>query len=184
MSLYICLLRGINVSGMNKIKMDLLRQLFIETGFVGVQTYIQSGNVIFQSEVTETGQLALVISKKIKETFGFTVPVLVLTVAELRNALKNNPFITDLTKDPAFLHLSFLSAVPEKAKIEKVLEKQYFPDDFEWNGNVIYLYCPAGYGNTKFSNAFFENKLGVTATTRNWKTANELLRLVDSDFKV
>ena len=184
MNLFICLLRGINVSGKNKIKMDLLRQLFIETGFGGVQTYIQSGNVIFQSDVTETGQLALVISIKIKEAFGFTVPVLVLTVAELRKALKYNPFITDLTKDPVFLHLTFLSTAPDEAKIEKMLQKQYFPDIFECIENVIYLYCPAGYGNTKLTNTFFENKLNVTATTRNWRTANELLRLVELDFKV
>ena len=184
MNLFICLLRGINVSGKNKIKMDLLRQLFIETGFVGVQTYIQSGNVIFQSNLKNTLEISSLISEKIMEMFGFSVPILVLTVEELRNGLKNNPLITDLTKDYAFFHLTFLSAVPEKANIEKILEKLYFPDEFEWNGNVIYLYCPAGYGNTKLTNTFFENKLSVTATTRNWKTANELMKLVDSNFKV
>ena len=184
MNQFICLLRGINVSGKNKIKMDLLRQLFIETGFVGVQTYIQSGNVIFQSNLKTTLEISSLISEKIMEMFGFSVPILVLTVEELRNALKNNPFIADLTKDQAFLHLTFLSVVPEKTKIGKILEKQYSPDEFEWNGTVIYLYCPAGYGNTRLTNTFFENKLNVIATTRNWKTANELMKLVDSNFKV
>lgn len=184
MSIFITLLRGINVSGKNRIKMDALKQLFIELGFDNVQTYIQSGNVVFQSDVSETLELARGISEKIEKSLGFVVPVLVLTAEELKNALQNNPFIADVTKNPDFLHLTFLLAIPEKAKIEKLFEKQYLPDEFDRNGNILYLYCPTGYGNTKLSNTFLENKLKVTATTRNWKTANELMRLVDSNFKV
>ena len=173
---YISILRGINVGGHKKIKMDALRQLYSSLGYEGVQSYIQSGNVIFNTNNTDTTALASTLSAKIHETFGFEVPVLVLKAQELKNAIDNNPYLNDATKDSTTLHLTFLSALPDEELVEK-LPTDFAPDEFCIIGKVIYIHCPNGYGNTKLTNTFFENKLMLAATCRNLKTCNELVAL-------
>jgi uncharacterized protein (DUF1697 family) len=157
--------------------MEALRQMFAGLGYSDIQTYIQSGNVIFRSESTDTKLLESSISNKILQTFNCNVPVLVLSVDELKSALENNPFKKDFSKDPTFMHLTFLAETPEGHLVEKIPSGNYLPDEFTISGRTVYLYCPNGYGNTKLSNTFFENKLKVKATTRNLRTANELLKL-------
>jgi uncharacterized protein (DUF1697 family) len=173
---YISILRGINVGGHKKIKMDALRQLYSSQAYESVQSYIQSGNVIFRTNETDTKTLASTLSTKIQEAFGFDVPVLVLTAQELKCAIDDNPYLDDSTKDPASLHLTFLSTLPDKALVEK-LPINFTPDEFCIIGKVIYIHCPNGYGNTKLTNTFFENKLKLSATCRNLKTCTELAAL-------
>lgn len=179
MTTYISILRGINVGGYNPIKMDSLRQLYAELGFLDIQHYIQSGNVIFSTESTDTLLLEKTIHDKILSTYGWNVPVVILTAEELRNALENNPFIKESLKDPSFLHLTFLSCLPDIELVQKIQREKYLPDEFFQNGITIYLYCPSGYGRTKLTNGFFENKLNLIATTRNLKTVKELLALAE-----
>ena len=179
MTTYISILRGINVSGQRMIKMDALRKLYMDLKFENVQTYIQSGNVIFQSKETDSKNLEKKIAQEIFKTFSFEVPVIVMDIRELKSVVKNNPFLDDKAKDHAFLHVTFLSAEPEKEKFDKLPKEQYLPDEFELVGKAIYLYCPNGYGNTKLTNSFFESKLKVVSTTRNWKTTNELLNIAE-----
>lgn len=179
MTTYISILRGINVSGHKMIKMEALRQMFEGLGFKNVQTYIQSGNVIFQHKTTETQKLENKISKKVIEQFYFEIPVIVIVIEEFKEIVKNNPFIRDQSKDAAYLHVTFLSALPEKNNIEKIVEGKYNADELSILDKAIYLYCPNGYGNSKLTNRFLENKLKVLATTRNWKTTNELLRMAE-----
>jgi len=177
MQTYISILRGINVSGHKMIKMDALRAMFETLGFKNVKTYIQSGNVVFQTKKTSPQALEKKIAKKIADSFGFEVPVLVIDSAELSHTLKNNPFVNKRKEDSTKLHVTFLSGEPQQAAIEKIKEGNYADDEFIVSGKNIYLFCPNGYGNTKLSNTFFENKLKLTATTRNWKTVNELINL-------
>lgn len=177
MTTYISMLRGINIGGHKKIKMDALRQMYYELGLSEIQSYIQSGNVIFQSAETNTQKLERIISDKIMETFGFEVPALVLTVEELDSALKENPFLADPTKDPGHMHLTFLSGVPDPTILNQIPPDYYAPDKFRQVGKVIYNYCPNGYGNTKLTSNFFETKLKLIASSRNLRTANELLNL-------
>lgn len=184
MTTYISILRGINVSGHRLIKMDVLRHLYADLGFTNVQTYIQSGNVVFQNKETRLQDLEKKIAKKIFEQFGFEVPVLVKEIDELKKIIKNNPFIGDKTKDTSYLHLTFISAQPEKTNFDKIKEVQYQPEEFELLDKTIYLYCPNGYGNSKLTNSFFESKLKVVATTRNWKTTNELLNIAKKLLKM
>jgi uncharacterized protein (DUF1697 family) len=179
MTSYISILRGINVGGNKRIKMDALRQIFVELGCASVQTYIQSGNVVFNSGEADVQTLEKTISAKILETFGFEVPVLVLTASEITAAVSNNPFSTDLAKDPATIHLTFLSHLPDTALLSKIVPTNYLPDEFICLGKVIYIHCPNGYGNTKLTNSFFENKLKLTATCRNLKTSMELAALAN-----
>ena len=179
MTTYISILRGINVSGQKMIKMDALKQMYAELNFKNIHTYIQSGNVVFQNKKAKEPDLEKKISKKILEQFGFEVPVLVRDIEYLKQVLKNNPFAKDKTKDISYLHVTFLSAIPEQTKFDKVKDGQYQEDEFHLSGNVIYLFCPNGYGNSKLSNNFFESKLKVVATTRNWKTTNELVSIAE-----
>ena len=179
MSTYISILRGINVSGQKMIRMEALKQMYNGLGFKNVQTYIQSGNVIFQHKTTETQKLENKISKKIIEQFSFEVPVIVIAFEEFKEIAKNNPFISDQSKDAAYLHVTFLSALPEKNNIEKISEGKYHPEELFILDKAIYLYCPNGYGNAKLTNTFLESKLKVMATTRNWNTTKELLTMAE-----
>ena len=177
MGIYICILRGINVSGHKLIKMDALKKLFEELKFQNVRTYIQSGNVVFESKKVDTKSLENKIEKQILKTFGFEVPVLVKEKDEFKKVIDHNPFLTKRNEDDSKLHVTFLSSEPDTANISKLSDIKFNNDEFVISEKSIYLFCPDGYGNTKLSNNFFENKLKVSATTRNWKTIVELGRM-------
>lgn len=178
MNTFIALLRGINVSGAKTIKMDDLRLTFQKPGFENISTYIQSGNVVFSTTETATSQLAAKISESIKTDFGFEVPVIVLSAEELQTIIRNNP-LNDGTKDTAFLHVTFLSKNPIAFNLSDIEAKKQGNEEINISGKVVYLYCPHGYGKTKLTNTFLESKLKATATTRNWKTCGELLRMAE-----
>ena len=165
------------------IKMDTLKKLYTRSGFADVQTYIQSGNVIFRSKALECSSLESKIAEKIHEEFGYHVPVMVLELEALKKIAKDNPYARDKSKDPSFFHISFLSADPGKASVGKIEVSQYLPDEFFWRGRAIYLFIPGGYGRTKLNNGFFESKFKLTATTRNWKTVNELISIAEEMSK-
>lgn len=175
MSTYIAILRGINVSGKNKILMLDLKAIFESMDFKNVKTYIQSGNVIFDAKSAKN--LSDLIKDKINQKYSFNVPVIIRTVAEIDAILIQNPFLKQKNIELDKLHITFLAEQPTKENLDKINALQFEKDEFKVIGNEVYLHCPNGYGNTKLSNTFFENKLKVTATTRNWKTVNEILKL-------
>ena len=161
------------------IKMDTLRQLYSDLGFENVKTYIQSGNVVFQFKQIDNKKLADRIEKEITKRFEFQVPVLVKEINELKEIVNQNPFLKDTSKDISFLHVTFLSDIPTKENLDKIINGQYQQDEFQIFEKSVYLYCPNSYSNSKLTNSFFESKLKVTATTRNWKTTNELINISD-----
>lgn len=161
------------------IKMTDLLAAFEELNFKNVKTYIQSGNVIFQDKGTDTAALEKKISKKIKERFGFDVPVLVIPKDKLEHVAKNNPFVNKRKEDISKLHVTFLSSEPASDLADKIKNGEYGVDEYIFSGDVVYLFCPDGYGRTKLTNNFFESKLKLTATTRNWKTVNELVKMTE-----
>lgn len=173
------MLRGINVGSHNQVKMDTLRRLYAELGFADATTYIQSGNVVFRAKEEETDSLTDRISHAIKATFGIDVPVIVKTIEELKSIVHDNPFIKDESKDSAYLHVTFLSATPDGEKFRNIQKGDYSGDELALVGETIYLYCPNGYGRTKLTNTFFEARLRLRATTRNWKTTLELLAMAE-----
>jgi len=176
METYISILRGINV-GNKQVNMKELKALFEGLGFERVQTYIQSGNVIFQKEKTSELDLVGQLEKAISSKFGFDVPVIVRDTKEWEKTVNNNPFLKEKDIKTDKLHVTFLSEEPEKSNLDKANSYNYEPDRFIIIGKDVYVYCPNGYGITKINNAFFESKLKVSATTRNWKTVNELYKL-------
>jgi uncharacterized protein (DUF1697 family) len=180
MQTYISILRGINVSGQKKVNMKELKAMYEGLGFQNVVTYIQSGNVLFRFAKENEQALAKKIEDAVKATFGFDVPVLVLTEKELKATIKSNPFLKEKDIQTDKLHVTFLQDKPEAANIKKTEELDFSPDRFVISGKDVFVYCPNGYGNTKINNNFFESKLKVKATTRNWKTVNELQRIAES----
>src|SRR5690349_19631018 len=120
MTTYIAILRGINVGGNRMIKMDALKQLFAELGFKNIQTYIQSGNIVFQGKETDSRKLETKISAAITGKFTFDVPVIVIEYDDFRQIISDNPFLSDKKKDTAYLHVTFLSGEPERENCEKI----------------------------------------------------------------
>lgn len=177
---YISILRGINVSGQRIIKMDALKRLYESLGFENVHSYIQSGNVVFSSKETDPKELEDLISSEIQKTFGFEVPVLVLNLKTLEAIMENNPYAREGEKDVAHVHVTFLADIPADFDLENILEKKQAGEDIAITANAVFLYCPNGYGKTKLHNSFLENKLKVKATTRNWKTTKELLKMAQA----
>jgi uncharacterized protein (DUF1697 family) len=177
MTTYVSILRGINVSGQKLIKMEALRKTYESLGFSNVKTYIQSGNVIFKGDDFNLKELAQKISQQIEKDYRFEVPVVVLSVEKLKHIISGNPFLRDSNKDQSFMHVTFLSSKPDNYDNKTIEEKKQDREEIAYWDNVIYLYCPNGYGKTKLNNNFLEAKLKVNATTRNWKTTNELYRI-------
>ncbi len=173
----ISILRGINVSGHRLIRMEMLRKCFEDMGFHRVTTYVQSGNVVFRAAAGDTRRLEQEISARIAEVFGFEVPVMVLTEEGLGEIIRDNPFVQLPDRDPQFMHVTFLAGPPAEGQLALLREKAQPGEEIFITGRAVYLYCPHGYGRTKLHNSFLESKLKVEATTRNWKTTRELLRM-------
>jgi len=172
---YIALLRGINVGGKRKILMKDLKSLLAEIGFEDVVTYIQSGNVVFNSnENPSTAESQ--IKKIISLNYDFEVPVIVISVSELKNIVENNPFLAE--NEIEKLHVTLLSDIPELKNIE-IAEKSAieYSDKYELLGKNVFICCEGKYHKSKLSNNFFEKKMKVNATTRNWKTISKLWEL-------
>ena len=179
MQTYITILRGINVGGKRMIKMQLLKDLFVTLGYQNITTYIQSGNVVFQTKKADVTKITLDITKAIIKTFGFEVPVIVLEYEALNKIINANKFLKDKIKDNEFFHITFLAEVPTKENVAKINSNDYLPDEFLIFDKAVYLYCPNSYSNSKLTNGFFETKLKVNATTRNWKTTLALNEIAE-----
>jgi len=175
----IAILRGINVGGKRKVLMADLKALFKELGFVDIATYIQSGNVLFRSaEEISNLKLSSQIENAISTKYAFDVPVIVRGEFELEETIANNPFFQENEPDIERLHVTFLSERPLEENRIKAEACHYEPDRFVINGKDVFVFCAGKYHESKLTNNFFEKKLKVTATTRNWKTTLKLLELV------
>jgi uncharacterized protein (DUF1697 family) len=184
MPTWVALLRGINVSGQKPVPMERLRGSFASMGFRGVRTYVQSGNVVFETATNTRDALTRKIEEGISRDFGFYVVVILRTAKELEKIVKTNPFLTEEAIDQAKLHVTFLAAPPNKTALKNLETLPTSPDQFRLIGCEIYLYCPDGYGKTKLSNSAFDKKLSVGATTRNWKTTTVLCEMAVDEKRV
>jgi uncharacterized protein (DUF1697 family) len=178
METYVALLRGINLGSRNRVSMPDLRELFLGLGSEDVETYVQSGNVVFKSPVRGAAKLTAAIEQRIADDLGLDVTVLLRTKKQLAKILDGNPFAKG-AKDPTKVHVTFLAAKPPAARVRGLDPKYGEPDEFRVVGPDVYLQTPGGYGRSKLSNAYFERHLGVAATTRNWKTVTKLAELAE-----
>lgn len=172
MPTFISILRGINVSGQKKIKMADLKNLYEGLGFKNVQTYIQSGNVVFEHREATATDLQQIIFDAIQNHYGFEVPNIILSLQVVETALKKNPF-----KDIDKMYFTFLAETPTKENIEKLYTYSFDEEYYELIDKVVYFHSPNGAGRAKMSNNFFENKLKVMATSRNLNTTRKLLEM-------
>lgn len=178
MQTYIALLRGINVGGHNKIIMADLKRLFQSLGYTNVTTYIQSGNVVFQSKEINTSTIEKSIIETIEKEFGYAIKVLVLRKNDLEITFNSNPFIQDANNyDFKKLCATFLEKTPTKEGILKVQKLAAPEEQLFFIEKTVYLYCPNGFGRTKLSNNNIETKLKIAATSRNWNTITKLVEL-------
>lgn len=180
MNTYIALLRGINAGGQKKILMAELRDLLSKKGLLNVQTYIQSGNVIFQSSAENARNLELKIHNAIKIHFTFEVPILVLTPKRLKQIFDDCPFPEEKKTNSYF---TMLYDVPDKILVDEISELSYTNEEIVITNNCIYFYCSTGYGRAKYSNNFFERKLKTTSTARNYKTMVKLMAMSTENEK-
>lgn len=176
MTTWIALLRGINVSGQKNVPMAELRALHEGLGHADVVTYIQSGNVVFDADATDPPALARSIEEAVSSEFGFEVPVVVRTAAELTAAAAASPH-TAAGVDPRRVAVVFLREVPDAERIAGFDPEAHHPDVGVLAGREVHLWCPSGFGRTKLTNAYLERRLGVVATTRNWRTVQKLADL-------
>jgi uncharacterized protein (DUF1697 family) len=184
MKTYISLLRGVNVSGKNLIKMDSLKSMYARLDFESITTYLQSGNVVFQSKDSNPNAIEKLITKEIFSAFGYDVPVLVLTPEKLTSIIEGNPFLGNRSMDSSFFHVTILNGEIRSEQLIPLKEKLTDGEAIACRDSILYLYCPNGYGKTKLTNSFIEQKLNVKATTRNWKTTITLGNLLDSSIKI
>ena len=170
---YAALLRGINVGGKNKLPMKELIELFDQAGCTDVETYIQSGNVVFQAPAALAKRVPQIISQKIAERYGYHVPLIVRSAAALAKVVDENPFLARGAADRE-LHVYFLADKPVAAALDA---HRSAPDEFVLQGREIYLRLPNGMGRSKLTNAYFDSKLKTVCTARNWATALQLAAL-------
>lgn len=176
MSTLIALLRGINVVGNNKLPMKELAALLTEMGLRDVQTYIQSGNVVFHTNAKNKTALAAKISAAIEAQHGFAPQVLLLDAEELREAMAGNPY-PEAESVPRTLHLFFLAQAPQRPDLKSLEAIKTASERFKLAGQVFYLHTPDGVGGSKLA-ARIEKALGVAATARNWNTVCKLAEMV------
>jgi uncharacterized protein (DUF1697 family) len=174
---HVALLRGINVGGRNKLPMSDLRDLFIEAGCRDVQTWIQSGNVLFQAEPGIAASLSDTVTKRIAERFRYRVPVVLRATEEMRDVIRHNPW-QGIAEDE--LHVLFLADEPAAGQVDRLDPDRSPPDAFILQGREIYLRLPKGMGRTKLTNDYFDTKLATTSTARNWRTVTKLLALMEA----
>lgn len=172
MRVLIALLRGINVGGKNRLPMKELVSMLEELGARSVRTYIQSGQVVFESGDEDLSGLAREIGARIASSRGFEPHVLVLEREDLESAIDGNPF-PEAEEEPKFLHLGFLDSVPEHPDLEALTDLKRGSERFHLAERVFYLYAPEGVGRSKLA-ARAERLLGVPMTDRNWRTVRRL----------
>ncbi|NRD77714.1 DUF1697 domain-containing protein [Bacillus sp. BRMEA1] len=171
MTIYIALLRGINVGGHNKIKMADLKSLLEAMALQKVKTYIQSGNVLFESQ-EEAIELSRRIEKEICKTFGFPVPVVLRTADEYEQIIHNCPYSTDSLKEGESVQLAFLAEEPSQERIDHLSSYKSDKDDFSILGKNLYLFFRHSIRESKLAAQM--PRLGVPATVRNWNTVLKL----------
>jgi uncharacterized protein (DUF1697 family) len=174
MKRYVALLRGINVSGKNIMSMKELSGLFVELGMKNVTTYIQSGNVVFDSENDDSSDISKKLETAISKVFGYEISVIIRSKQELREIIKKNPFASE---DEKMLYTTFLKEIPDKELLSELQGKNINNDEIRIIDKNAYLLIRSGYGNTKLSNAFIEKKLRVVSTTRNINTVKKLIEI-------
>ena len=174
---YVAFLRSVNVGGKNKLPMAELRDIFTAARCAAVQTYIQSGNVVFEAAQDLSERVPELVTRAIRQRFGCEIAVVVRSSEELRQVVASNPF--DTSGDPRFLHVAFLEDTPGTEVVSRLDPQRSPPDAFAVRGRNVYLHYPNGVARSKLTNKYFAVQLQTASTMRNWRTVLTLLEMVD-----
>ena len=169
---YVALLRGINVGKARQIGMPRLTEVLTDRGHANVRTHLRSGNVVLDSALSEA-ELVADLEQAIEEEFGWAVPVVVRTGAELADVIAGNPFATVAT-DPARYLVTFLPKPPARDKVESVPPVEDGRGEYLVRGRELYLWLPDGIANTPLGAWKWDRLLAVAGTGRNWNTVSRL----------
>jgi len=180
MAVIISLLRGINIGGHNKIKMDALRDLYANLGLQEAETYLQSGNVVFRKNGRAHAIVAKRIEDAIEKKFGFRIHVVLRTSSELSDVISRCPFAKRRGLDPAKLAVIFLKEAPSAECLQAALKIETAPEELHIEGREAFVYFPNGMGRPKMSWPKIERALMTSGTGRNWNTATKLLELAQA----
>jgi uncharacterized protein (DUF1697 family) len=143
--------------------------MFVAAGCRDVETYIQSGNVVFTVSAARAKGIAPRVGGELKALFGHDIPLVIRSAVELRSIAGKNPFVAKGV-DPDWLHVAFLADKPGPARVAALDPAHSKPDAFIVKGSEVYLHCPNGMGKSKLTNAYFDRILETTSTVRNWRT--------------
>jgi uncharacterized protein (DUF1697 family) len=172
----VALLRGVNVGGRNKVPMAELRKLAEELGYGEVKTHLNSGNVVFDPAGEKPSRAGARIEAAIEERIGLSIAALVRTASELEAIVDANP-LAEVVEVGSRSLVTFLSEPAKQDTFDDVEPEAFEPDRFAVIGREIYVWAPNGVSETKLTWSFWEKRLGVTATARNWNTVTRLLEL-------
>ena len=179
MKTHLALLRGINVSGHNMIKMEVLKTLLEKAGFQNVQTYIQSGNIFVDSDEAHGASVGFKIKQEIFKELGLEVPVVVIGKEDLEACFKNNPYLKEKECDTKKLYVAFISKELSNGALNDLKISQFKPDEAAIDASRIYIKYAVGAGKTRLDQKYIEKKLNVVATIRNWNTVTTLLEMFE-----
>jgi uncharacterized protein (DUF1697 family) len=179
MSRYVSLFRGINVGGNQIVRMDTLKALHTSLDLRDVQTYIQSGNVVFTSDNTDVAQIQKDIESGFAQTFGFPVKVMVRTASELNAIIENNPFQNQPMRESKWIIALFLESDPISTALEDIQKVYTGPEEIHIIGKEAFIYYPEGMGRSKLTNTLLEKKLKTAGTARNWNTVLKLQKMME-----
>jgi len=179
MAVFVSMLRGVNLAGHRKIDMRELRALYESLGFRDVQTYINSGNVIFRAAARDLAKLAKRIEDAIERSHGFRSDVILRTAADLREVIAQNPFGSRKDIEPNKLAITFLAVSPNREVIEKLMAFRIAPEELHVAGRELFIYFANGMARPKLSMAMVERALKIPGTSRNWNTTRKLLELAE-----
>ena len=174
MAVYVALLRGINVGRHRRVSMADVKQAFAAAGAEEATTYLQSGNVVFETR-TSAAKIAPRLEKELERRLGHDISIMVRTGAQLAQLVANNPFPDE--SDGKKLHVGFLDSTPNRRRTRLLDPERVTPDEFQLAGRHVYLHYPTGYGRSKLTNDYLEKQLGVGSTMRNWRTVSALAHL-------
>ncbi|HTT65509.1 MAG TPA: DUF1697 domain-containing protein [Bryobacteraceae bacterium] len=179
MTVMVSLLRGVNLAGHRKVKMDDLRALYESLGLAAVQTYINSGNVLFKTNGRDPARLRKRIEDAIESCCGFRSDVILRTPSDLRDVVSRNPFAARPSLDPSRLAVHFLAAPPAAEARDGLLAIDAAPEELRIDGRELYIYFPNGMARPKLSMTLVEKKLRTPGTSRNWNTVRKLLEMAE-----
>ncbi len=177
---YITLLRGINVSGKNTINMADLRQLYQDLELKNVKSYIQTGNVVFETQETSKNKIIENIKTAVFQKYKYDIQIIIREQTEFASILTKNPFLIENTDDLKKIYVAFLNRMPAKEHVEKLQNEQFISEKIYFQKTEIYLHYPNWYGKSKINHNFLENRLKCYVTLRNWRSIQKIQELLET----